>query len=131
MKTGTYLNEPKEMDQENVLTELLLHHLNSFINHDLKALMSDYTDESFFITPDAIYTGPKEIEVFFTNLLAHFPKQGSQFKLDKIFVKDNLGFIVWHAATPTLNLPFGTDTFIVRDQKIVQQTFAGQFSFTS
>ena len=34
--------------------------------------------------------------------------------------------LVWSAASPTVSVPLGTDTFVVRDGKIVFQTFAGQ-----
>lgn len=130
MNTKTPLNESKEASQ-NSLTKLLMHHLDSFMHNDLQALMSDYTDESVFITSDATYIGLNEIKGFFTNLLIHFPKVESQFELDKMVVRDGLGFIVWHAATPSLVVPIGTDTFIIKDDKIFQQTFAGQLNFIS
>ncbi len=93
--------------------------------------MLDYTDKSVFITQDATYTGINEIKEFFTNLMIHFPKQKSTFELDKIEVKNELGFIVWHAATPSLVVSLGTDTFIIKDQKILQQTFAGLMSYSN
>ncbi len=131
MNTNSPLNEPKETSESDVLTIVLMHHLDSFMHNDLPALMSDYSDESVFITQDATYTGLNEIKNFFTALLIHFPIEESRFELDKMVVKDELGFIIWHANTPTLVVPFGTDTFIIKDKKIVQQTFAGLLNFIS
>ena len=108
---------------------VISNHLSSFQNNDLEALMSDYTTESVLITQTATYTGTEEIKVFFADLVTHFPKQKSSFELDKIEVKDELAFIVWHAKTPSLDVAFGTDTFIIKDEKIYQQTFAGQLKF--
>ncbi|MEP7109150.1 MAG: nuclear transport factor 2 family protein [Ferruginibacter sp.] len=129
MNTNASLDKTTVNNQSDVLTKLLVHHLDSFMQNDLQSLMSDYTNESVFITQDATYTGLNEIKEFFTNLLLHFPKQQSQFELAKMVVKDNLGFIVWHAATPSLVVPIGTDTFIIKDDKISHQTFAGQLNF--
>jgi len=131
MNTNNQINESKATAQNEVTTNLLMRHLNSFLVHDLESLVSDYTDMSVFMTQDATYTGKKEIQQFFTSLLTHFPKEQYQFELDKMEVKDKLGFIIWHAVTPSLLVPFGTDTFIINDEKIVQQTFAGQLNFIS
>jgi predicted SnoaL-like aldol condensation-catalyzing enzyme len=103
-----------------------MRHLSSFQENNLQAVMSDYTNESVLITQDATYEGPDEIMAFFTSLIAQFPKQKSSFELDKIVVNGELVYIVWHGKTPSLDVPFATDTFIIKDGKIHQQTFAGQ-----
>src|SRR4051812_7404372 len=113
MNTNNMLDEPKVITQSGVSTNLLVRHLNSFMHNDLQAVMLDYTDKSLLITQDATYTGLNEIKEFFTNLMIHFPKQESKFELDKMIVKDELGFIVWHANTPSLIVSLGTDTFII------------------
>ncbi|MEO6405114.1 MAG: nuclear transport factor 2 family protein [Ferruginibacter sp.] len=105
---------------------VLMNHLSSFQNNDLDAVMSDYTSESVLITQAATYTGTEEIKIFFADLVIHFPKQKSNFELDIIEVKDELALIVWHAKTPSLEVSLGTDTFILKDGKIYQQTFVGQ-----
>jgi hypothetical protein len=129
MDTNIQTNKSQAIVQNEVTTNLLMRHLNSFLVHDLESLVSDYTDKSVFMTKDATYTGKKEIQQFFTSLLTHFPKEQYQFELDKMEVNDRLGFIIWHAVTPSLLIPFGTDTFIIDDEKIIQQTFAGQLNF--
>ena len=108
---------------------IIMHHLGSFQDNDLEAVVSDYTNESVLITQDATYKGPGEIKEFFAALMIHFPKQQSSFELDKVAVNDELVYIVWHANTPSLEVSFGTDTFIVRNGKIYKQTFAGQMKF--
>lgn len=112
-------------DSENVL----LRHLHSFGNNDLEALMSDYTEQSVLITHDKTYNGRDEIKTFFKELMTHFPKEDSNFKLEKLVVNDELGFIVWQASTPSLQVSLGTDTFLIKRGKIYQQTFAGQMKF--
>lgn len=106
--------------------DLLMHHLQSFQKNDLEAVMSDYTDESVLTTKDATYSGRKEIRAFFASLIPEFPQNGSTFDLDKIVVNDGVVLIVWHAKTPTLDVPFATDTFVIKEGKISRQTFAGE-----
>ena len=109
---------------------IIVRHLSNFLqDNDLEAVVSDYTDESILITQNATYSGIEEIRAFFDGLIMHFPKQQSSFELDKFVVNDELAYIVWHANTPSLDVPYGTDTFIIRDGKIYQQTFAAQLKF--
>lgn len=119
----------KETAQSDAITNLLTHHLSSFLNNDLEAVMSDYTSESILITQAATYVGLNEIRGFFTHLMTYFPTGNSNFQFDKMIVKGQLGYIVWHAKTPTVEAPLGSDTFIIEDGKISQQTFVGQLNF--
>lgn len=107
----------------------LMRHLNAFIEHDLETLMSDYTEESMMMTQQGTYTGLKEIERFFADLMLYFPKQQSSFELDQTVVAQELLLIVWHARTPRLVVPFATDTFVMKEGKILRQTFAGELNF--
>ncbi len=117
------------MQNAEAVRDIILHHLRSFRDNDLEAVVSDYTENSVFITRDATYKGPDEIRGFFAALMTHFPKNISNFKLDKLEVGDSLAYIVWHANTPSLDVSMGTDTFILRDGKIHQQTFAGSMKY--
>ncbi|MDA0195747.1 MAG: nuclear transport factor 2 family protein [Bacteroidetes bacterium] len=101
------------------------HHLNAFGMNDIRGIMADYSDESVVVTADSTFTGLASIEAFFTQLLPSFPTEGTSIELDKFVVKNELVYIIWHGSSPTLNVPFGTDTFIVEDDKIKRQTFAG------
>ncbi|MEP7232307.1 MAG: nuclear transport factor 2 family protein [Ginsengibacter sp.] len=122
-------NEQKTLS--DISKNIVERHLNSFVDNDLDGVMADYTNESVMITQDATYTGIKEIRAFFIELNVHFPKQKSSFELGKLVAKDDLVYIVWNAKTPSLHVPIGSDTFIIKDGKISQQTFVGQLNFTS
>jgi hypothetical protein len=50
------------------------------------------------------------------------------FEMLKQEVCDDTAYIVWKAETADNHFEVGTDTFIVRDGKIVTQTFAGKIS---
>lgn len=116
-------------DAGDITKGIISNHLQSFQNNDLKAVLSDYTEDSILMTQTKTYTGLKEIEAFFFGLLIHFPKGRSNFDLEQLFVSNELAYIVWKAKTPTLHVPIGTDTFFVKEGKIHQQTFAGQLIY--
>ena len=115
--------EAKNIGVKPSSKDIIMHHLTSFQNNDLEAVVRDYTDESVLITQNETYKGIKAIRQFFTGLMKYFPKQKSSFDLDKIVVNDGLVYIVWHAKTPSLTIGLGSDTFVIKDGKIFQQTY--------
>ena len=115
---GNQINEEKTR-------EVLDHHWVAFKANDLEGTMEDYTEESVLITPNATYSGLAEIRENFVNAFKAFPKDSSTLTLDKTVVNKDVGYIIWKAQAPTFNLSFGTDTFIIRDGKIIRQTYAG------
>ena len=120
----------KEATVSTSSRKIIVRHLSNFLqDNDLEAVVSDYTDESILITEHATYKGTQDIRAFFDGLIKHFPKQQSSFELDKFVVNDELAYIIWHANTPSLDVPYGTDTFIIKDGKIYKQTFAAQLKF--
>ncbi|MEX2234223.1 MAG: nuclear transport factor 2 family protein [Cyclobacteriaceae bacterium] len=124
------LNEkPDQTADENIseekTKEILDHHWVAFQNNDLEETMKDYTEESVLITPNATYTGLEEIENNFVNAFKAFPKDSTTFTLDKSIVVKDVGYILWRSKTPTFTLSYATDTFIIREGKIIRQTYAG------
>ena len=128
-QTEQNTNATNGTTRSDATKNLLTHHLSSFLDNDLEAVVSDYTDESVLITQAATYIGRKEIATFFADLIIHFPKGNANFDLDKMEVKDEFAFIVWHATTPSVNVPLGSDTFIITGGKIRKQTFVGIMEF--
>jgi hypothetical protein len=110
---------------EEKTKEVLDHHWVAFQQNDLEETMKDYTEESVLITPDVTYRGLAEIKENFEKAFAAFPKGSTVMTLTKSIVVKDVGYIIWNAKTPTFELPFGTDTFIVQDGKIIRQTYAG------
>lgn len=105
--------------------QLLDRHLGAFLQNDLDAVVADYAMDAVLVAPAAVYRGPQEIRVFFQQLMQSFPKGASTLVLDGKTFQADLVYFTWHGKTPTLEVPFATDTMIVRDGKIVKQTFAG------
>ena len=113
-----------ESDEETTKA-VLEHHWKTFQDNDLEGTMEDYTEESILITPDRIFKGMKEIRGNFETSFATFPKQSTTMQLNKSVVQHDVAYIIWEATSPTVKLTYGTDTFIIRDGKIIRQTYAG------
>ncbi len=105
--------------------EVLAHHWQAFIQNNMEEVMADYTQESVLITPDRTYKGLKEIQENFKNAYQTFPRERTTFGLNKSVIAGEVGYILWQAKTPTLDLTYASDTFIIRDGKIISQTYAG------
>ena len=119
-------NEATDQEiNEQTTKEVLDHHWVAFQANDLEETMKDYTEESVLITPNDSYNGLEEIRNNFINAFKLFPKDSTTFTLDKSVVVKDVGYILWKSKTPAFNLSYATDTFIIRDGKIVRQTYAG------
>jgi len=105
--------------------QVLHHHLTAFLeDRGVDAIVADYHDDAVFLTPQAVWRGKPAIREFFVSFLANLPEGArDDFELSRIEISDDLGYIVWSVNGA---VALGTDTFIVRDGKIAQQTFAMQ-----
>lgn len=100
---------------------VLQRHLQS-AGESVDAVMADYLEESILITPEATHRGMAEIRSFFSELLEGGTKGFlGAFKMKRVEVTGELAYILWEAE-PWFS--FATDTIVVRDGKIVLQTFA-------
>lgn len=99
--------------------------VEAFAKGDLDVLMSDYCEDAVLVTPDGILRGRGEIETFFEELLANFPPD-STFEVSQHIVQKTIAYIVWSGRSEHLDIPFATETFVVRDGRILPQTFTSQ-----
>lgn len=86
------------------------------------AVMADYVADSVLIAHDATHRGLAEIRAFLIELLEGRTRGFlDAFKMIRQEVSGELAYIVWEARPW---FPFATDTLLVRNGKIVLQTFA-------
>jgi ketosteroid isomerase-like protein len=104
-------------------TAAVLHqHLTAIAQGDLSAILSDYTEDAVLFLPDNTLHGREAIGGFFAHLLATLPADWiAGFQLHRQDVHGEVAYIFWQAPPA---LPLGTDTFVIRNGKIVAQTFA-------
>jgi len=68
------------------------------------------------------------IRPLFQAMVAEFGKPGATFSMKQQFVEGDHGYILWSAETADNVYELGTDTFVVRDGKIVAQSFTGKIT---
>ena len=112
-------------DDEQITKQVLDHHMQAFLANDLDATMADYAEESILITPDKTSKGLEQIRTNFVGAFKAFPKDSTTINVIKSVVDKDVAYIVWEATTPTFKLTYATDTFIIRNGKIIRQTYAG------
>jgi ketosteroid isomerase-like protein len=99
----------------------LTHHLQAILQTDVDAIMSDYTEESVLVTPQGQLVGLAAIRGFFTQFIASSPPELLKaITLTHQDVTGEIAYIIWKAEP---FIPFASDTFLIRDDTIVVQTF--------
>jgi ketosteroid isomerase-like protein len=106
----------------NNLTDMTLnHYLQAFSEGDIDAILSDYTDDSVLLTPAGAVRGLDQLRMFFKGFMNNLPAGFlDSFNMVRKDVEGDIGYVVWQSGHFA---PLGTDTFVVRDGKIMTQTF--------
>ena len=101
---------------------VLDHHLDAVKAGNIEEIMADYSADAVLYTPNGPLRGHKEIREFFLGLPEHLPPTfWDEFSMIRQDVGGETAYIVWTAGDIA---PLGTDTFIIRNRKVVVQTFA-------
>jgi hypothetical protein len=108
--------------------DVLDHHLKSFGERDLDGVLSDYAPAAVMFTPEGPLRGTAAMKPLFQALIAEFGKPGAVFNLKQQLVEGDYGYILWTAETADNVYELATDTFVVRDGKIVAQSFTGKIT---
>jgi ketosteroid isomerase-like protein len=100
----------------------LARHLQAIETRNVDTILADYADDAVLITEHVTVRGREQLRSFFTRALQIFtPEVWSQFQ---ILRQDVAGDVAYMAFTIGPAIPLGTDTFVVRDNKIVVHTSA-------
>ena len=105
--------------------EVLYHHLKCFAERDLNGGLSDYATGAVLFTPDRPLTGTHAMTPLFQAIFADFGKPGSTFTMQQQSVEGDYASVLWTAETANNEYEVGTDTFVIRDGKIVAQSKPG------
>lgn len=101
--------------------QTLTHHLQA-IPQGVEQIMTDYTEESVLFTQNGPITGLAGISAFFDAFLSGSPPELlAAIRVTRQDIHGEVAYILWHAAP---FIPLATDTFVVREGKIIVQSFA-------
>ncbi len=109
-------------------SDVLDQHLKSFGENDLDGVLADYSSDAVLFIPGRPLKGPDAIRPFFQDLLAEFAMPGASFSMRERCVEGDYAYILWSAETATNSYEAATDTFVVRNGKIVAQSFAAKIT---
>jgi SnoaL-like protein len=103
-------------------TEATLGHHLQAVSEGVDAIMQDYTPDSVLFTPDGLLRGLEPIRAFFDGFLRTSPPELLRaITLVRQDIEGDVAYIIWKAEP---FIPLATDTFVIRDGKIVAQSFA-------
>jgi ketosteroid isomerase-like protein len=102
--------------------------MKAFGERDLKGVLSDYAPNAVLFTAQGPLRGPEAIRPLFQAMLAEFAKPGATFTMRQQLFDGDHAYILWNAETADNVYELGTDTFVVRDGKIVAQSFTGKIT---
>ena len=108
--------------------EVLDNHLKCFGEGDLKGILSDYAPGAVLFTSGGPLRGADSMKPLFQALIAEFGKPGAAFRMKHQSVEGDYAYILWTAETADNVYEVGTDTFVVRDGKIVAQSYTGKIT---
>jgi ketosteroid isomerase-like protein len=106
--------------------DVLDHHLEAFDQGDLKGVLSDYAPDAVLFTGGKAFKGVDAIRPLFEALIAEFGKPGATFNMKQQLVEGDYAYILWTAETADNLYELATDTFVVRQAKIVAQSFTAK-----
>jgi ketosteroid isomerase-like protein len=110
-------------NRSSVTESVVRNHLTAFVEQKgVPAILSDYDENARLYGEARVYQGKQEIGAFFTDFIASLPAGAiARFALRSLRVDGSIAYITWSAGE---TIPLGTDTFVVKDGRIVSQTFA-------
>lgn len=108
--------------------EVVDRHMKYFEERDLDGVLSDYSSDAVLFTPGRPLKGLGEITPFFQAFLAEFAKPGASFSMRERSADGDYAYILWSAESADNSYELATDTFVVRNGKIVAQSFAAKIT---
>jgi ketosteroid isomerase-like protein len=93
-----------------------------------EGILSDYTPDAILFLPTGPCQGLAAIQPVFQSLFAEFAQLGTSFRMQRVSVEGEYAYLLWSAETADNLYEMATDTFVVRDGKIMAQSYAAQIT---
>ena len=107
----------------NSTNDVLDHHLKAIEQGDVNAVLSDYAPDAVLFRSDGVFKGVAAIRPVFDKFVAEFQTPGATSKTKQRLVAGDYGYMLWMGETADNIYELATDTFVVREGKIVAQSF--------
>ena len=100
--------------------EIFQHHAEALGAADIDAIVSDYSDDAIFITPDGTLRGKDGVRQGFEKLLSDLPN--AEWDVPTQIFEGDVLFIEWSAVSARTKATDGIDTFVFDGDSIRVQT---------
>ena len=104
------------------------HHIKCFFDFDFEGILFDYAQGAMVSTPFGPLKDVEAIRRMFQAMFVEFQKPGMTFTMKLLSVEGQYTYTLWTAETADNVYEVGTDTLVVRDGKIVAQSFAAKIT---
>ena len=108
--------------------EIVNQHMKAFGERDLDGVLADYSQDAVLFISGGPLKGLAEIKPFFQAFLSEFSKPGATFSMQQQHADGDYVYILWNAETADNTYEAATDTFVVRNGRIVAQSFAAKIN---
>src|SRR5262245_34345285 len=109
--------------------EVFDHHAAAIHAGNVDEILKDYTEQSIVFTQEGPLKGLKAIRAAFQRVVTELmPPGGTELEMKQMTIEGDIIYLAWKSSSKFVDIPFGTDTFVVRNDKIVAQTFTAQIN---
>jgi ketosteroid isomerase-like protein len=106
---------------------VLDHQMEAFGAGSADEIIKDFAEDAVLIRPEAVFRGRDAIHGVYSEMFAGLFKPDSyDFELVAEHVAGEYAYIAWRASNAESDVVMGTDTFVVREGKIVAQTYCAR-----
>ena len=104
--------------------QIVAHHMAAAAKGDVDAIVADYADNAYVITPGGKTQGKAELRKMFVGIFGGPPGSRAPLDIQQQYYTKEIGYIAWVQNAGKPEELRGSDTFVVRKGKIVAQTVA-------
>jgi ketosteroid isomerase-like protein len=121
--TDVRLRRRTEMSTRAILD----HQMEAFGAGSADEIIKDFADDAVLIRPEAVFKGRTAIHGVYSEMFAGLFKPDTyEFEMVAEHVEGEYAYIAWRASNASSIVVMGTDTFVVRDGKIIAQSYCAR-----
>ena len=103
------------------------HQYEAFAAGSADEIIKDFAEDAVLIRADAVFEGRAAIRGAYQEMFAGRFKPGTyDLAVDAEHIHGDIAYIAWRASGAAEDIVLGTDTFVIRDGKIVAQTYTAK-----
>ena len=116
----------KKTEKMKSTDDVIDDHLKAIERGDVNAVLSDYVPDAVLFRSDGIFKGVDAIRPVFEKFVAEFHQPGTTTNTKQRLVAGDYAYMLWTAETADNVYELAADTFVVREGKIVAQSFTAK-----